>query len=69
MRSVTQTYVRTELRRACLRSGSQKAWAAAHGVSPAYVHDALQGRREPGAKILAALGYERRVRYVRRSNG
>ena len=49
-------------------AGSRKAWAAAKGVSPSYVTDVLQGRRQPGEKVLAALGYVREVRY-RRAGG
>ena len=49
------------------RAGSQQALAEALGVTPAYLSDVLGGRREPGPKILAALGLRRRVVYVRRS--
>ena len=43
--------------------GNQQAFAKQHDISPAYVSDVLCGRRAPGAKILAALGYERVVGY------
>jgi len=43
---------------------TQAAWAKANGVSPAYVSDVIQGRREPGEKILKALGLKRVVSYV-----
>lgn len=43
---------------------TQAAWAKAHGISPAYVSDVIQGRREPGEKILKALGLKRIVSYV-----
>ncbi len=33
------------------------------GVSPSYLSDVLAGRREPGPKILAALGLSRRPAY------
>ena len=33
------------------------------GVSPAYLSDVLNGNREPGPKILDALGIERVVSY------
>jgi DNA-binding transcriptional regulator YdaS (Cro superfamily) len=42
---------------------SQAAWARKHGVSPAYVSDVINGRREPGPAILDALGIERVVTY------
>lgn len=43
---------------------TQIAWAKSHGVSPAYVSDVIAGRREPGKKILKALGLEKVVTYV-----
>jgi hypothetical protein len=43
-----------ELRLACEAKGSQKAWAAAHGLSAAYVSDVLRGK-PPGDAILSAL--------------
>ena len=39
--------------------GSQASSAKAHGVSPAYLSDVLNGRREPGEAILSALGLTR----------
>lgn len=54
--------VRSALREA-VATTSQKDWAALAGVSPQYVCDALQGRREPGQGICDALGLERVVYY------
>ena len=48
--------VRGTLSRAVKKSGSVAAWARDNDVSPGYVQDAINGRREPGGKILAALG-------------
>jgi DNA-binding transcriptional regulator YdaS (Cro superfamily) len=42
---------------------SQAAWARSHNLSPAYVSDVINGRREPGPAILEALGIERVVSY------
>jgi DNA-binding transcriptional regulator YdaS (Cro superfamily) len=42
---------------------NQAAWARSHGISPAYVSDVINGRREPGPAILDALGIERVVTY------
>lgn len=53
------------LRRQCGAEGGQAAWAKAHGVSPAYVNDTLQRRRDPGGAILRALGLVRVVTYKR----
>jgi transcriptional regulator with XRE-family HTH domain len=37
---------------------TQKSLAKQFGISTAYLSDFLSGRREAGAKILNALGYE-----------
>lgn len=52
------------LRDQCRSAGGQRAWAQANGVSEQYVCDILNARREPGDKILAAIGLRRVVRYV-----
>jgi DNA-binding transcriptional regulator YdaS (Cro superfamily) len=59
------------LRAACKAAGGQAAWAERHGVSAAYVSEALNGTREPGPLILNALGLKRVVKFteVRRVNG
>lgn len=54
------------LRRECSDLGTQKAWAEKHGVSPAYVNDLLQGRREISDNVADMLGYERRVIFTKR---
>jgi DNA-binding transcriptional regulator YdaS (Cro superfamily) len=64
MNEMTSLDVCARLRRACRAAGSQQAWAAANGVSPAYVCDVLNARREPGDAILRALGLRKIVRYV-----
>lgn len=53
-----------ELRKACKALGSQKAFAARHGLSDAYVSDVLKGRREPGDCILRALGLRKVITYT-----
>jgi predicted transcriptional regulator len=53
----------TELRKACEKAGSQKAWAQSVGLSAPYVSDVIAGRREPGESILNALGLQRIVIY------
>lgn len=53
-------YTRVEIlaliERSCKEAGGQKAWAEAIGVSQAYVSDVLARKRNPGDKILDALG-------------
>jgi DNA-binding transcriptional regulator YdaS (Cro superfamily) len=64
---MTANDVRNLLSKACDNAGSNRAWAQTAGVSPAYVSDVLNARREPGPAILTPLGLEaieeRRVTY------
>lgn len=39
-------------------AGNQARWCMENQVSTAYLSDVLNGRREPGKKILDALGLE-----------
>lgn len=64
MTEITLIDVFGMLRRACRDAGGQSAWAEVHGISPAYVSDVLNARREPGDKILTALGLRKVVRYA-----
>ena len=61
IRMLTEKQLRKILREECRKAGSQKAWAEARDISGGYVGDVLHGRREPGEKVLAALGYRRVV--------
>jgi hypothetical protein len=69
---MTADDVRELLKKACQKAGSNRAWAQANEVSPAYVSDVLLGRREPGPAILDPFGLEaveeRRVTYRRKKN-
>lgn len=49
------------LRKQCAEGA--KAFGLKHGISGAYLGDVLRGRREPGAKVLDALGLEKVVGY------
>jgi DNA-binding transcriptional regulator YdaS (Cro superfamily) len=60
---LTAEMVRDRIRAACLEAGSQKAFAAAVGVSRPNLSLVLSGQREPGDAILAALGLSRVVAY------
>lgn len=44
-------------------AGTQDAAAKQLGISGAYLCDVLKGRREPGKKLLDAMGYRRVVVY------
>lgn len=56
--------LRAQLRTACAAAGGQAKWAETARVSPAYVSDVLNGRREPGDAICRALGYRKQVEYI-----
>lgn len=45
---------------------TQQAAAKQMGVAPSYLSDVARGRREPGEKILAALGLKRVIQYEER---
>lgn len=60
--------VYADARTAIKAAGGQSEWARKIGVSVAYVSDFLNARRDPGPKILEALGYKKRILYVRGSN-
>ncbi len=57
-RQLTAAEVRDRLRLAiaAFGPGTQRSWAAAHGVSHKAVNDVLQGRRPPAASLLVPLG-------------
>jgi hypothetical protein len=55
------------LRAACEKAGSQRAWAKAHGIAPAYPNLVLTGRRRAGPQILAALGLTRVSRITKKA--
>lgn len=52
------------LKRETDKAGSQKAYAAAIGVSAQYLSEVLAGTRAPGEKILKALGLRKIVVYI-----
>lgn len=45
--------------------GGQKAFADTHGMSPQYVNDVVNWRRDPSEKILTAIGYKKLILYER----
>lgn len=58
--------IRDKLTRRVNRDGGQSEFARSIGTSPGYVNDVLSGRRDPGDKILNALGLERVTVYQRK---
>ena len=59
--AMTLTAFRRELERRVRAAGSQRNLAKQLGVSAMFLCDILKGRRDPGAKLLTAMGYERKV--------
>lgn len=51
------------LRAAIRETGTAKAWAEQQGVTPSFVSDILNKRRDPTPVILKPLGLERIVVY------
>jgi hypothetical protein len=66
MASLVDIYAK--LRTLCRDAGGQAAWGKKAGVSPAYISDVLNGRKPPGPKILAAVGYRAVTIYERDGN-
>jgi hypothetical protein len=61
-----ETHVRLMLIRYCDRMGSQHAFAQYYGLSDPFVGSVILGKRSPGTKILAALGFAKVTRYIRK---
>ena len=66
MASLVDIY--TGIRRLCREAGGQSAWGKRSGISPSYISDVLHGRKPPGPKILAAVGYRAVTIYERDGN-
>lgn len=60
---MTPAQVRRLLDEMADKAGNQKRLAAQLDVSESYLSDVMTGRREPGEKLLEALGLERVVTY------
>jgi transcriptional regulator with XRE-family HTH domain len=59
----------TELNKRLARGITQKDLAGQIGITPQFLHDILNRRRRPAKAVLAYLGLEQRVSYVRKVNG
>lgn len=55
-RPLTDEDVRLVLSAACRIAGGQRSWSRLTGISQSYVGKVLAGKREPGERVLAALG-------------
>lgn len=47
--------------------GSQRQLAVALGVSPMFLNNVFNGKKDPGDKVLAKLGLERVVMYRKKA--
>ncbi len=63
MANMTENELVGLLARHIEQTGSQQAWAKAHGISKAYVCDVINRRAQPGTKILKALDLEKVIMY------
>lgn len=54
------------LRELAEEAGSQRKLAEKLGVSRMFICDILLGRRDPGEKLLSAMGYTRHVEIKRK---
>ena len=61
---LVEAEVRRVLQAAIAGLGSQKAFAARHGFSRAYVNDVLHERRAITDRLCAAIGVKRFVTYT-----
>lgn len=64
MTHLSEDQMREKLLSAVRAAGSQKAWATAHGISPAYVNDCLNRGKPIGGTIAVALGYRPATVYL-----
>ena len=60
---MTRETFQKHLRRSLKQHANQKEAARAWGVSPQYLSDVLRGHREPGPRLLEALGLRRVVEF------
>ena len=63
-KQLTLSEVITLLATRCKEHGSQRAFAEMHDVSAQYVTDVLRKHREPGERILDALGLQKVIVYT-----
>lgn len=64
VRDMTEDQVRDKIRKLVNATDENVSRVARElGVSPQYLHDVLNGRRQPGKTILASLGIQKVVTY------
>lgn len=60
---MTQEALLNYISRRAQRLGTRRALAKHLGVSDQYLSDVLTGKREPGSKLLGALGFRKIISY------
>lgn len=69
MADLTQQQMMDRLNKRVEEAGSQSAFAQEHAISKPYISDVITGRRDPGKKVLEALGLELVPMYREKANG
>ena len=64
-----ETQLRVHLDNLADNAGSQRALAKELGISEAFLTDVLRYRRNPGEKLLKALGLRKIILYEESPNG
>ena len=67
MQRIDEKALRSILKEKVKEAGGPQQWAKGAKISIQYVSDVIHNRRKPGKAIYKALGYEKRVEYVRNS--
>ena len=62
-KTLTEAQVLKRVMDEIARHGTQKAFAVEVGISPAYLHDAITGRRALPEKVLDFIQIERATEY------
>jgi hypothetical protein len=62
--TISANDLRNILRHRCIAAGSQRNWCALHDMSETYVSAVLAGRLSLGNKLVAALGYQKKICFV-----
>jgi hypothetical protein len=60
---MTRDDVIAKLKKMTSTRGSKSGLAVDLGISPQFLGDVLAGRREPGTKLLSAMGLEKVIFY------
>ena len=58
-------HILAELKVLIAEEGSQARFAKKHNIAEAYLSDILRGNRNPGDKVLSAMGYKQQTVYWR----